>query len=291
MKIETSDPGAEAVREGVQTYVARYPEYADALRLYGAVMEVQQSALDSISCPLEPLSPQEVESRLLSGEPLLDPGAVEIDGPAYRRVLSEICRAMEENAHEGFAQCEELLAWEGLSDDRLGETRDLVLEGRDIDFKPAADLSERDMKLVTDLLWEGLAPFYRVCGRILSSKLEQSLWQRGYCPVCGGAPLIGQYRSEDGLWVVECALCHTGWNVQRAACPFCTGSQGSLDYLYIADDKTRRANYCKACGKYVKTVDSRDGEDTVLLPLEDIVTADLDLAASDEGLTPATGRS
>ena len=103
--------------------------------------------------------------------------------------------------------------------------------------------------------------------------------------------MIGQYRSEDGLWVVECALCHTGWNVQRAACPFCTGSQGSLDYLYIADDKTRRANYCKACGKYVKTVDSRDGEDTVLLPLEDIVTADLDLAASDEGLTPATGRS
>jgi len=289
--IEWSDPGVEAVREGVETYAERYPEYADALRLYGAIMEVQQSALESISCPLEPLSPEEVESRLLSGEPLLDPGAVEIDGPAYRRLLADICSAVVENAPEAFTLGEELLAWEGLSDERLPETRDLVLEGRDIDFKPAKNLSERDRKLVTDLLWEGLAPFYRVCGRILASKMEQSIWQRGYCPVCGGAPLIGLYQEEDGLWVVECSLCHTGWNVQRAACPFCTGSQGSLEYIYIEDDKTRRANYCRACKKYVKTVDSRDSGEALLLPLEDIVTADLDLAARDEGLTPATGRS
>jgi formate dehydrogenase maturation protein FdhE len=59
----------------------------------------------------------------------------------------------------------------------------------------------------------------------------------------------------------------------------------------IEADRSRRANYCKACRKYVKTVDSRDSEDKILMPLEDIVTMDLDLAAKEEGLTPATGRS
>ena len=290
MIVETSDPGVEAVRRSVAEYARQYPDYADALRLYGAIMEVQQSALESVSCPLEPLTPEEVETRMISGEPLLDPAAVEIDGPAYRRVLADICKAVEDNTPDGFALSKDLPDWEGLSDDRLGRTRDLVLEGGDLDFKPGVDVSEEDMKLVRDLLWEALAPFYRVCGRILAAKLEQSVWQRGYCPVCGGAPLVGQYRQEDGLWVVECSLCHTGWNVQRAACPFCAGSQGSLDFLYIEEERTRRANYCKACSKYVKTVDSRDKGEMLLLPLEDIVTVDLDLAAKEEGLIPATGR-
>jgi FdhE protein len=270
--IETSDPGLEAVRETVEDYVTRYPDFADALRLYGAIMEVQQSALDDISCPLRPLDPVDIEAGLLSGEPLLDPRAVEIDGPAFRRVLAGICEAVERNSQGGFALSKEILEWEGLSDERLGRTRALVLEGSDLDFEPAGDTSGQDRKIARDLIWEGLAPFYRVCGRMLAYKLEQSSWQRGYCPVCGGAPLMGQYRHGDGLWIVECSLCHTGWNVQRAACPFCEGSQGSLDYLYIEADRSR-------------------SEDKILMPLEDIVTMDLDLAAKEEGLTPATGRS
>lgn len=290
MIVETTDPGVDAVRQAVGRYAERYPDFADALRLYGAVMEVQQAALDSIECNIEPLDEIDIESRLLTGEPLLDPCDVEIDPVRYRELVSDICSAISENSPGGIPFKSHPASWPCLSDDALSGTRDALIKGGDLDFGPDNKLSDADAELAKNVLWEGLAPFYRKCGSILTTKLEQSLWQRGFCPACGGAPLMGQYRTGDGLWVVECVLCHTGWNVQRASCPFCDELQGSLDYLYLEEDPSRRANYCKACKRYVKTVDMRNSEEVVLLPLEDIVTLSLDVAANEERLTSASGR-
>lgn len=284
MIVETVNPGVVAVRELVEDYVGQYPDFADALRMYGAIMEAQQSALDSISCPLDPLEPEELESRLAAGGPILDPGELEIDGAELRALVGQICRAVDDMKPGGFPYRAELTAWEGLSDDRLSRTRDVVLSGGDLDFEPSSVLSEEDLELVRNILWEGFAPFYRKSASVLAPTMDQSLWQRGSCPVCGGAPLVGMFRQEDGLWVVECSLCHTLWNVQRASCPFCDGSQGSLEFLYLMEDESRRVNYCKVCKRYVKTIDLRNSGKDALLPLEDIVTVQLDLAARQEGL-------
>ena len=102
---------------------------------------------------------------------------------------------------------------------------------------------------------------------------------------------MGQFRDEDGLWLVECSLCHTLWNVQRASCPFCPESFGSLEYFFIEGDTGRRVQYCSSCKLYVKTVNLRDSGRTTLLPLEDIVTYDLDMAAGKEGLVPPPASS
>jgi FdhE protein len=99
---------------------------------------------------------------------------------------------------------------------------------------------------------------------------------------------MGVFRKEDGLWLLECALCHALWNVQRAWCPFCEGGkQGSLEYLFVDGDSGHRVQYCSVCRQYVKTVDMRDSDDEVVLPLEDIVTVLLDEVAVREGLRPA----
>ena len=289
MIVETSDPGVVAVRQAVERYAERYPEFADALRLYGAIMEVQQAALDSIECNIASLDEIDTESRLLSGEPLLDPCTLDIDPARYRELVSGIYSAIVENSPGGAPFKSDPASWPCLSDDSLPGTRDALITGSDFDFGLDEKLSDPEVELAKNILWEGLAPFYRRCGSMLTTMLEQSLWQKGFCPACGGAPLIGQYRSGDGLWVVECSLCHTGWNLQRASCPFCNEVQGSLDYLYLEDDPSRRANYCRACKRYVKTVDMRNSDEIVLLPLEDIVTLGLDTAASEEGLNSASG--
>jgi FdhE protein len=277
--IETVNPGAEVVRESVEDYVRRYPDYADALRMYGAIMEEQQSALESISCNLEPLDAEEQEARLRGGETLFDPRDLEVDGALFRELVAKICAAVDTHRPGGFTYCERLASWDGLSDGNLDDTREKLLTGAELGFTPDGDLSEAERELVKNILWEALAPFYRVCASMLSSKMEQSSWLKGFCPVCGGAPLMGKYRQDDGLWLVECSLCHTLWNIQRASCPFCDESEGSLEFLYIGDEGGLRANYCKACRRYVKTIDLRDSEKDVLMPLEDIVTIQLDLAA------------
>jgi len=98
------------------------------------------------------------------------------------------------------------------------------------------------------------------------------------------------FRPGDGLWVLECSLCHTHWNVMRARCPFCEGGpEGSLNLLYVDEDRQERVQYCENCRQYVKTLDLRDSERAGLLPLDDIVTVRLDLVAKEDGLKPATG--
>lgn len=286
--IEMVDPGVEGVERAVKEYEGKYPEYADALRLYGEVMRIQQGALREVDCPLT-LDDDEVEARLTSGVTIIEAEEFEIDPVKYRELVGKICAVMDDKRPGGFSRREELLSWEGLSDEKLPETKRLVLGGKELPLIREWE-NEADSKLVSNILWEALAPFYRKCGSIFASDMDQSLWQRGFCPVCGSGPLMGMFRDEDGLWLLECSLCHTLWNVQRARCPFCSESEGSLDYLYIEDDTGRRVQYCSSCKVYVKTVDLRESGREAVLPLEDIVTYELDLAAGREGLKPAAGR-
>jgi FdhE protein len=291
MIIETDDPGVPGVRNAVVMYSELYPDYAEALRTYGAIMEAQQEVLEALACDLEPLEEVEIEASLVAGTPLLDACEVHIDAAAYRGLVTKICAAVSEGSPDGLDFCGALVEWDGLSESGLPRTRETLLAGDDLDFEVPGGLSETDREIVKSILWEGLAPFYRVCGRILSVMLDQSLWQRTFCPVCGGAPLMGKYRQDDGLWIVECSLCHTGWNLQRTGCSDCHGSQGSLDYLYIEGDPIHRANYCSDCRRYIKTVDLRSSGEEALLPLENVITIQLDQAAREQGLTPASGIS
>ena len=287
--LKTEDPGVKGVKKAVKEYVNRYPEYADALLMYGSIMEIQQGALEDVTCAVR-LSKEEAEGRLREGMPLVDPCGLDIDPVLFRDLVKSICAAVEKRP-DGFPHCRELLSWKGLSDEYLSSTRDLVLAGEELEIGRDWE-GDTERKLTSNMLWEGLVPYYRKCGSICESILDHSYWQRGYCPVCGGPPLIGKFRSADGMWVLECALCHTLWNVVRARCPFCEqGVEGSLGYLYIDDDRRNRVQYCESCSYYVKTIDMRDSERDGLLPLEDIVTVRLDLAAMKEGLKPAVGFS
>jgi FdhE protein len=285
MFIETVDPGAEGIRKAVEDYVERYPEYAQALLMYGAIMEAQQETLSRIGCPVE-LSEEEIEEKLTAGEPLVDRCELEIDPVIFRDLFNRICGIVDETKPGEFPHCPELATWEGLSDEQLSSSRNLVLRGEALSVAATWE-NENEKIIASSIFWETLAPFYRRCGSILYRKMGSSPWLWGFCPVCGSAPLIGKFRGEDGLWLVECSLCHTLWNLQRAMCPFCDRSAGHLEYLYLEDEPGRRVQYCESCKTYLKTVDVRDGQREVLLPLEDIVTSELDAAALDEGLTAA----
>ncbi len=283
--VETVDPGVQGVREAVERYVERYPDYEGALRLYGAVMELQQKALEEVGCSVE-MDVEERDARLGTLVTMVDAPELEVDPVRYRSLVKDICTVMEERRPGGFEHSKELYSWDGLSDENLRSTMARVLAGEELPLTSGWE-DDSDKILASNILWESLAPFYRKCGSILASGMDQSIWQRGHCPVCGSAPLMGFFRNEDGLWLVECSLCHTLWNLQRASCPFCSESLGSLEFLYIEDEPGKRVQYCSSCKVYIKTVNLRGTDKDVLLPLEDIVTAELDLAASEEGLKPA----
>ena len=284
--IKADDPGSAEVRRIVLDYIKRYPEMAQQLELYGAVMEIQQDALSGLSCDVE-MNDSDIESLVLQGEPLVRASDLVIDAGELRSVLERICGVVAEKGREPTPPCGDLAGWTGLEQDNLADTLEKVVSGTGLEltgsWAGAEDLAAR-------LIWESMFPFIRICGGELEERINQPAWQRGYCPVCGSRPLIGKFREDDGLWLLECSLCHTLWNIQRVGCSFCFGGeQGTIEYLYLDEDRSRRVQYCRACRTYVKTVDLRESEGTVLLPLENIATYRLDQAASEEGLRPPDG--
>lgn len=285
IEIETPAYTLEAIRDAVDFYALDYPEMEAPLRLYGAIMEVQRQALEELS-PSESLSAEEVEERLRNGEALLEPLTLPIDAAAYRELVEAVARVVDELSPAGLSLTEALAEWEGLADEHFEDTRRAVLSGEPLELD---GVLEEHWEIATRILYEALAPYYRQYGSMLTDKIDHSLWQRGACPVCGSPPLIGKFREGDGMWLLECSLCHTLWNVQRARCPFCDMKQGSLDYLYLEGDERHRIQYCDQCHRYIKTVDARGGEGILVLPLEDIVTIELDKAAEGRDLEPPRG--
>lgn len=281
IKVETEDPGVKGIEKMVKQYVKLYPDYADAIGLYGEVMILQRKALDDIGIDFE-MSADDVDRVLRDGNCLLEPGDVAVEPGRYGELIDSVAAVVEKRSPSGFPFADELRDWELLELAELPSTVEKVVRGEEVEVEPGwIEFSD----MISRILWEALVPFYRKYGRVLQNKIDHAVWLKGFCPVCGTRPLMGKFRSEDGRWLLECSLCRTLWNVQRARCPFCGKSKdGSLPFLYIDDNRKKRVQYCSECKRYVKTVDLRDSDRKVLLPLEDIATFRLDLAADQENL-------
>lgn len=286
MELKTEDPGVKGVRKAVKDCIKRNPEFEKIIVFYGTVMEAQQKALEKINCSVR-LSADEINRSISEGVPLLEGRKIDVDSVEFRGLVKKIGNAVDMEKPGGFPGLDKLLNWSGLEPENIEKTRKAVVSGEVLE--PGGGWSDSDTKLVSNILWEAFSPFYRKCGSILEINLDQSSWQKGNCPICGANPLMGKFRAEDGLWLLECSLCHSLWNVQRARCPFCgNGREGSLNYLYLDGNDKYRVQYCEGCRYYVKTIDLRDSGRRCLLPLEDLITVELDQAAKEEGLKPAS---
>ena len=65
-------------------------------------------------------------------------------------------------------------------------------------------------------------------------------------------------------------------------CPFCGNAEHSKLAYYPSQDGVYRLYICKACHRYLKTIDLRQAEGHVLA-VEPILTVGMDLSARDEG--------
>jgi FdhE protein len=78
--------------------------------------------------------------------------------------------------------------------------------------------------------------------------------------------------------------------VRRLRCLSCGNADpATLGYFELEGDGGRRVDYCEKCRRYVKTVDLRatSGESgPARRDLEDLSSAELDLAAAREGFIP-----
>ncbi len=121
-----------------------------------------------------------------------------------------------------------------------------------------------------------IKPFLASRSEALLGFVEQEQWRRGYCPVCGGKPDFAFLDKERGSRWLLCSRCDAQWLFQRLQCPYCD-SQNQDALAYYADDGgLYRLYVCQQCRSYLKAVDLRQTEEEISLPLERVMTIDMD---------------
>ncbi len=131
-----------------------------------------------------------------------------------------------------------------------------------------------------------LSPFLISNAKALHSLVDQERWRRGYCPICGGMPDFAFLDKERGARWLLCSRCDSEWLFQRLQCPYCgTQDQDALAY-FTSDEGVYRLYVCEQCHRYIKAIDLRCTESELLLPLERLLTLDMDRQAQEKGYKP-----
>lgn len=85
-------------------------------------------------------------------------------------------------------------------------------------------------------------------------RLAGFAWDRGYCPICGGAPMLA--RIEEGIprrWL-HCCRCGHAWEFSRVICPACANTdQKSMTY-FMVEDQNESTFTCEHCKHYLITI-------------------------------------
>ena len=145
-----------------------------------------------------------------------------------------------------------------------------------------------DADLLATVAGQSVAPLLRAYAerllplieRVDDSSPDGAVWTRGYCPVCGGWPLLGELRGVELAQWLRCSACGAGWRSQRLVCPYCANDDyRSLGSLAVEGEQRFRVSVCERCKGYLKVVNAFDPPPAALLGLDDVLSMHLDVAA------------
>ncbi|MFC2006643.1 formate dehydrogenase accessory protein FdhE [Chloroflexota bacterium] len=137
--------------------------------------------------------------------------------------------------------------------------------------------------LLEAIIHATLKPFLVSRSKALISLVNQEQWRRSSCPICGCRPDFAFLDKEQGARWLLCSRCDTEWLFQRLQCPYC-GTQNQDDLTYFTNDEgVYRLYVCEHCHKYIKAIDLRHTESEIMLPLERLLTLDMDRQARKYG--------
>ncbi|MFC1926379.1 formate dehydrogenase accessory protein FdhE [Chloroflexota bacterium] len=252
----------------------------EGIEFYRNLLRIQTEIEEHISTAQTTLSQSEVLDRLQQGTPLLEWEALLFDWSALHKLFLEIATAAADYHKDAAGDFEAL---KGFASDiaALQEAVKLWYHGQSL--LPLADAHSVNEELLVALVHDALKPFLNAHSGVLIELVEQEQWSRGYCPVCGGKADIAFLDKERGFIWLLCSRCDAQWLFQRQQCSYC-GNRDQDTLAYFGDDKgLYRLYVCEKCRTYLKVIDLRQTEEEILLPLERVLTVDMDKQGQERG--------
>jgi FdhE protein len=237
------------------------------------------------------LSDEQAAAKLRSGIPLLHGERLPLDVVFAGDVFGRLVRllpvrpdALVEAARQGRLDPSQLFAA------ALAQHHDRVAA--------LASAAGVDPGLVVALAGFAVGPIVRACAEALvtrhprrfESSSTTSSWRKGYCPVCGAWPVLGELRGLELQRHLRCSACGSSWPSLRLSCVYCGASDfRMLERLQVEDERRRAVDVCNACRGYLKVLNAFESTPAALLPLEDLASAHLDVAAVERGYQRPAG--
>lgn len=251
------------------------PEY---LELYRDLLLITLESKGSIPSPL-PITEAEVKDALRNGIPLVKWDAIPIDWPAFQELFQRVFALVIEHADPAPHKSKE-------TDFSIPPLQDMAkawYEGASLSSWAAKLRTSED--LLATVIHSAIKPFLNARTGALAKLIEQGQWRRGYCPVCGGKPDFAFLDKERGARWLVCSRCDAVWLFQRMECPHC-GNTDQKKLAFLTDDKELYRLYtCQHCHRYIKAIDLRQAKSEVLIPLERVLTFDMDRQGQEKGYT------
>jgi hypothetical protein len=242
------------------------------LQLYRKLLGIQAAARAQIVPPALRMGAAEIKAALLSGRPMLGFNDLPLDWGLFPKVLKETTAAVEDslNLKSGLSGLPgEIATLKPLVEDWY-RGRTLSIYGE----------NEYIVELVVH---NAVKPFLSSAAEPLAALIDQELWLRNLCPVCGGLPDFSFLEKERGARHLVCSRCDTAWLFKRMECPYCANQHQEHLAYFTSDNGLYRLYVCEKCKNYLKAVDLRVTEKPILLPLERLMTLDLDEQACGKG--------
>jgi FdhE protein len=273
----------DQVKKSVETVIKNNPAYEDMLDFYGRIFVAQEESRSRLQ--IEPIQiPNDIHAiKTREKFPLMAIRDFVYDGVESAALLVTIGNlAAKANPHLA-ASAKNLLnaVNANLSPENLFEA---LLKGNEATFENLAQNLKIEKQFLGLITYHSLRPSICTVAVQLSAYLKKDEpWQKGYCPICGSAPILSILEKEGARSLI-CSFCWHRWPTKRVYCPFCDNSNDKdLHYIYAEEEKDLRVDLCNKCKKYLKSVDARLAHRLIYPPLEQVSTLHLDIKAREEG--------
>ena len=267
---------ARQVMEALAQARTQNPELADFYEFHQKVFRLQHEAKVQIAATLEMLDQEVLRARVRQGLPQLSFAQLPLEAKGFSRLATEIAQALGQYDPELAAGTDGLeeIDWLSLAGRRFEQG--MVNEGEE-------DPEEAEMGLVEVAVDLALQPYLEWAAEQVMPHVDQESWKRGCCPVCGGAPDFAALVEETGARHLVCSRCRSQWLYKRLQCPFCNNTDHTKLLYYPSEDEVYRLYLCQVCKRYLKAIDLRQATHRVVLAVEPLLTAAMDLAAQEQG--------
>jgi len=285
MKTRKQPKELDAIIKRILAIEKNRPGYKEILDFFKYITREQYKMKPLIRVKPVNISEETAKLQINEGFHLLDKKEMKLNMNSVTTLFKNICRTLQRNSKKVAPEIKNINQAVRKGEIDLEELFSKVVEGDKGYVDSIGEKTGLNTWLLTFLAESSINPFLEAYAEKLKGYVNQESWLKGYCPVCGSAPAMGELRMETGEKILQCSSCGFKWRFKRLGCPFCgNANHEKLRYFHTeTDGKAYRVDVCEECKKYIKTIDLRELNREAILPLEDLGTLHLDILAREEG--------